>query len=37
MLAQRKFLSAMGIQTKQNNVYPCLKEKNVQGALKIIW
>jgi hypothetical protein len=37
MSAQRNFLSARGIQTKQNNVYPCLKQKDVPGALKIIW
>lgn len=36
MSTQRQFLNNRGIITKQNNVYPCLKEEDVPKALKLI-
>jgi hypothetical protein len=37
MSTQRSFLSSRGFDLKQNNVYPCLKEEDVEKALKLIW
>ena len=37
MATQRTFLNEHGVTTKQNNVYPCLKECDVEIALKLIW
>lgn len=37
MSAQRSFLNARGIETKQNNVYPCLRQEDVAEALHMIW
>ena len=37
MSVQRSFLNKHGIETKQNNVYPCLKEEDVSKSLKLIW
>lgn len=37
MSIQRNFLQARGFDVKQNNVYPCLKEEDVEKALKLIW
>lgn len=37
MSIQRNFLSSRGFDVKQNNVYPCLKEEDVEKALKLIW
>lgn len=37
MSAQRNFLQSRGFNVKQNNVYPSLKESDVENALKLIW
>lgn len=37
MSAQRNFLNSRGITTKQNDVYPCLKQEDVEKALTLIW
>ncbi len=37
MSAQKRFLSSIGIVTKQRNVYPCLKDEDVKKALTAIW
>jgi len=37
MSSQRSFLNSHGIVTKQNNVYPCVKECDIQKALTLIW
>jgi len=37
MSSQRRFLNERGIQTRQNNVYPCLRESDVLKALQLIW
>lgn len=37
MSSQRSFLNRMGVETRQNNVYPCLKESDVPKALNLIW
>lgn len=34
---QRVFLNSRGIETKQNNVYPCLRDSDVPRALALIW
>ena len=36
MATQSRFLNSCGIKTKQNNVYPCLKESDVKNALTLI-
>lgn len=37
MSTQREFLNSRGIKTRQNNVYPCLKESDVPKAMYLIW
>lgn len=37
MATQRNFLSHRGFNLKQNDVYPCLKECDVERALKEIY
>ena len=37
MSNQRNFLNSRGIKTKQNNVYPCLRQSDVSEALGLIW
>jgi hypothetical protein len=37
MSEQRSFLNSRGIQTEQNDVYPCLKSIDIKNALKLIW
>lgn len=37
MSSQRNFLNSRGIQTRQNNVYPCLRQADVAEALRLIW
>jgi hypothetical protein len=37
MATQRLFLSKRGFDLKQNNVYPCLKQCDVERALTTIW
>lgn len=37
MSSQRTFLNSRGIQTKQNNVYPCVRQSDVSEALRLIW
>lgn len=37
MSSQRRFLNERGIVTQQNNVYPCLRESDVEKAMKMIW
>lgn len=37
MSSQKSVLNRNGIITKQNNVYPCLKEKDIPKAMEIIW
>lgn len=37
MSAQRTFLNNRGIVTKQNNVYPCVRECDIKQALELIW
>ena len=37
MSSQREALNSRGVQTKQNNVYPCVKECDKTKALTIIW
>jgi len=37
MSSQRTFLNSRGIQTKQNNVYPCVRQSDVSKALRLIW
>lgn len=37
MSNQRRFLNENGIETKQNNVYPCLMQKDISKALTLIW
>lgn len=37
MSSQRSFLNGRGIQTKQNNVYPCVRECDKVKALTLIW
>jgi hypothetical protein len=37
MATQRDFLNSRNIQTRQNNVYPCLRECDVEKALTLIW
>jgi len=37
MSSQKRFLNERGISTKQNNVYPCLRQSDVKEALTLIW
>ena len=37
MSNQRWFLSECGVEVRQNNVYPCLRQKDVPRALTLIW
>lgn len=37
MSTQKNFLQKEGFSTKQNNVYPCLQQKDVKPALELIW
>lgn len=37
MSIQKSFLNNIGIETKQNDVYPCVKEVDKSAALKAIW
>ena len=37
MRQQREFLDRNGIETRQNNVYPCLRASDVKEALTLIW
>ena len=37
MSTQRSFLNSHGVQTKQNNVYPCVRKCDVAQALGLIW
>ena len=37
MSTQRSALNLGGVETKQNNVYPCVREKDIPKALGIIW
>lgn len=37
MSSQRRFLSERGIVIQQNNVYPCLRECDVEKAMRLIW
>ena len=37
MSIQRSFLNGRGIETKQNDVYPCLRSSDVERALTLIW
>ena len=37
MAIQKRFLSSRGVETQQNNVYPCLRQSDVPMALKMIW
>lgn len=37
MSAQADFLRRRGFDIKQNNVYPCIKEKDKKKALTLIW
>jgi len=37
MSSQRSFLNSHGIETKQNNVYPCVRQCDVASALQLIW
>jgi hypothetical protein len=37
MSAQKELLRRRGFDVGQSNVYPCLKEKDVDAALKVIW
>lgn len=37
MASQRNFLNSRGIETRQNNVYPCLRWDDVEKALSLIW
>lgn len=37
MVTQEEFLSARGFDIRQNDVYPCLKEKDKKAALQLIW
>lgn len=37
MSNQRSFLSKHGFSIKQNNVYPCLRQKDIKNALTLIW
>ena len=37
MATQKQFLSNMRIVTKQNNVYPCLREVDIEKSMTLIW
>jgi len=37
MASQRSFLNNHGVITKQNNIYPCVKECDREKALRLIW
>ena len=37
MANQRRFLNERGISTAQNNVYPCLKNDDIEKAMRLIW
>ena len=37
MGSQRDVLNRRGIVTKQNDVYPCVRECDVKEALQVIW
>lgn len=37
MSSQRVFLNSNGIKTKQNNVYPCVRNTDIPKALGLIW
>ena len=37
MATQKQFLSNMGIVTKQNNVYPCLRQVDIEKSMTLIW
>ena len=37
MSNQRRFLNERDIQTRQNNVYPCLRQQDVVMSLSMIW
>ena len=37
MSAQKDFLQEKGIETQQNNVYPCVRECDKEKALSLIW
>jgi hypothetical protein len=37
MSSQRSFLNSRGVETKQNNVYPCVRSCDISKALGLIW
>ncbi len=37
MSEQKRFLQSRGFNVQQNNVYPCLRQEDVERALKLIW
>jgi len=37
MSAQKRLLQSRGFAVGQNDVYPCLKQEDVEAALRVIW